>query len=59
MPYGLLVATHELGHTFGMGHTSTASSNSCATMYPYVDYGWTHQRTLGDGDLLGIRAIYN
>lgn len=52
------VATHELGHTFGMGHSTTASANSCLTMYPYVDYGWTHQRTLGDGDLLGIDAIY-
>lgn len=52
------VATHELGHTFGMGHTSTASANSCLTMYPYVNYGQTNQRTLGDGDLRGIDALY-
>jgi hypothetical protein len=52
------VATHELGHTFGMGHSANVSSNSCLTMYPYVDYGWTHQRTLGDGDILGINKIY-
>jgi hypothetical protein len=52
------IATHEIGHTFGMGHTSTASANSCLTMYPYGNYGQTYQRTLGDGDLLGIDAIY-
>lgn len=52
------VATHELGHTFGMGHAANQAANECLTMYPYVDYGWTHQRTLGDGDILGIDAIY-
>lgn len=52
------IGTHEMGHTFGMGHTSTASANSCLTMYPYGAYGETLRRTLGDGDLLGIDAIY-
>ncbi len=52
------IVTHELGHTFGMGHTSTASANSCLTMYPYADYGETQKRTLGDGDIIGIRARY-
>lgn len=52
------IATHEMGHTFGMGHTSTASANSCVTMYPYGAYGETLRRTLADGDLLGIDAIY-
>ena len=52
------IATHELGHTFGMGHTSTASVNQCLTMYPYGDYGQTYQRTLGDGDITGINALY-
>jgi len=52
------IATHEHGHTFGMGHSSTASQNSCLTMYPYGNYGQTYQRTLGDGDILGIDAIY-
>ena len=54
----LNVQTHEIGHTFGMGHTTTAAANSCQTMYPYVDYGETQKRTLADGDLLGIEAIY-
>lgn len=52
------IGTHEMGHTFGLGHSSTASVNTCLTMYPYGDYGQTYQRTLGDGDLLGIDAIY-
>lgn len=52
------IGTHEMGHTFGMGHTSTASVNTCLTMYPYGNYGQTYQRTLGDGDLIGIDALY-
>jgi len=52
------IATHEMGHTFGMGHTSTASANQCLTMYPYGNYGQTYQRTLGDGDITGINALY-
>lgn len=52
------VQTHEIGHTFGMGHTTTAAVNNCQTMYPYVSYGNTVGRTLADGDLLGIEAIY-
>lgn len=54
----LTVATHEIGHTFGLTHPTSTSNNSCLTMYAYVNYGQTHQRTLGDGDILGIRAIY-
>ena len=52
------IGTHEMGHTFGLGHSSTASVNTCLTMYPYGNYGQTYQRTLGDGDILGIDAIY-
>ncbi len=52
------IATHELGHTVGMGHSSTASGNSCLTMYPSGSLGETQKRTLGDGDINGIKARY-
>lgn len=51
------VVQHETGHTFGLNHPS-GSGIDCLTMYAYVNYGWTHGRTLGDGDILGIKAIY-
>ena len=52
------VVQHEIGHTFGLNHPTSTSANSCLTMYAYVNYGWTHGRTLGDGDILGIKAVY-
>ena len=52
------IATHELGHTFGMGHSSTSSTNACLTMYPSGSLGETRKRTLGDGDIIGIQARY-
>lgn len=52
------IATHEFGHTFGMGHSSSTSSNSCLTMYPSGSLGETQKRTLGDGDINGIKARY-
>lgn len=52
------IATHELGHTFGLGHPASNNANSCLTMYAYADYGETQKRTLGDGDISGIKAIY-
>lgn len=48
------IAQHETGHTFGLDHPS----GTCLTMYAYANYGETMKRTLGDGDILGIRAIY-
>ena len=51
------VGTHEIGHTFGLGHPS-GSGIDCLTMYAYVNYGVTIGRTLGNGDILGIKAIY-
>ena len=51
------ILTHETGHTFGLTHPRGAGA-SCLTMYAYANYGETQKRTLGDGDILGIRAIY-
>jgi len=50
------VATHEIGHAVGLDHPG----NTCTleTMYAYVDFGQTHQRTLNDGDIAGITALY-
>lgn len=51
------IATHELGHTFGLADLY-ASADSCLTMYGYGSTGQTHARTLGDGDVAGLRALY-
>jgi hypothetical protein len=52
------IATHEIGHTFGLDHPKGSGGISCLTMHAYASLGETQKRTLGDGDLLGIRAIY-
>ena len=52
------IIQHEVGHTLGLNHPTTSSTNSCLTMYAYSDYGITAGRTLGDGDILGIKAVY-
>ena len=54
----LNIATHEVGHTFGLNHPKGSGGISCLTMYAYANYGETQKRTLGDGDILGIEAIY-
>jgi hypothetical protein len=53
----LNIATHELGHGFGLGDLYQ-SKWSTQTMYGYADYGETMKRTLESGDIAGIQAIY-
>jgi len=50
------IATHELGHSVGMGHPS----NDCTeeTMYAYADFGETKKRSLNAGDIEGINKLY-
>lgn len=51
------IATHELGHSFGLDDLYTAG---CAqeTMFGYSDYGETNKRDLNLGDILGISKLY-
>jgi hypothetical protein len=48
------VATHEVGHTYGMGHVSARFN----TMYTYVYTGETLKRSLASGDKTGIINLY-
>lgn len=50
------IATHELGHSVGMGHPS----NTCTeeTMYAFADFGETKKQTLNAGDIAGVSSLY-
>ena len=53
--------THEFGHAFGLDdldEDTTSTENKYATMFwqSFPCRKW--QRTLGKGDLLGLRSIY-
>ncbi|GAB3196299.1 hypothetical protein GCM10027062_05230 [Nocardioides hungaricus] len=50
------VGTHEAGHVFGMGHVGSGHDN--LTMYTNSFICKTKARTLGKGDVLGLRSIY-
>ena len=52
------VATHEMGHVVGIGHTNPPAT-ACLTMYKFSSLGETQKRTLGLGDKLGMNALYS
>ena len=47
---------HESGHAAGMAHPSDTCTEE--TMYRFTPSGETKKRTLNDGDLAGIAALY-
>ena len=49
------VATHETGHTIGLGH---ANSSDNLTMFYAIGAGETQARSLAKGDVMGMRARY-
>ena len=51
------IATHELGHSFGLADLYTLSC-SAQTMYGYASDGETNKRTLELGDITGIKKLY-
>ena len=50
------IATHEIGHAFGMGHSGASYPEE--TMYAYASEGETKKRTLNAGDIAGIDGLY-
>ncbi|MFG3290388.1 matrixin family metalloprotease [Streptomyces sp. NPDC048179] len=50
------VGTHEAGHVFGLGHVGSGHEN--LTMFTNSFLCNTKARTLGKGDVLGLRSIY-
>ncbi|WP_307050327.1 matrixin family metalloprotease [Streptomyces achromogenes] len=50
------VATHEAGHVFGLAHSGAGHEN--LTMFASSFACSTSARTLGKGDVLGLRTLY-
>lgn len=52
------VMTHERGHSFGLGHVPESQGTDELTMSSFMGRCDTSARTLGVGDVLGLRRIY-
>ncbi|RNL80292.1 peptidase M10 [Nocardioides marmorisolisilvae] len=54
------VGTHEAGHAFGLAHATgpDASYTNWLTMHPVTYECRTFARSLGYGDVMGLRALY-
>jgi hypothetical protein len=50
------IATHELGHSLGLGHPDGSCTEE--TMYAYAGFGETKKRTLEAGDISGVNELY-
>lgn len=51
------IATHELGHSVGLGDLYTVGCSE-QTMYGYAVTGETKKRSLEDGDITGVQTLY-
>ncbi len=51
------IATHEFGHWFGLADLYS-DGDYWLTMYGYGNYGETYKRSLGLGDINGVKAIF-
>jgi hypothetical protein len=51
------IMTHEFGHWCGLADLY-ADADYWLTMYGYGDYGLIYARSLGLGDIYGLRAVY-
>jgi len=51
------IATHELGHALGLSDLYTSGCTE-ETMYGYSSEGEMKKRTLGAGDIVGIKKLY-
>ena len=54
------IATHELGHGFGLAdlYNDQSPTQVLQTMYGFASFGETMKRDLASGDIAGIRALY-
>ena len=52
------IITHEMGHAAGLGHDNSPR-DGCLTMYKFSTPEETQKRTLGLGDKLGMKKLYN